>query len=115
MTGLPIFAHRFVMRGEARRRRYSVTNIVRLKGQPGGEIHVAGSCNLIQTLLKHDIVDEFRLWIFPVVVGPGKRLFGDGAISGALQLVDTKVSSTGVVIHHYERAGNIKYGRPPGT
>lgn len=85
-------------------------NVVRLKEQPGGEIQVSGSGGLIQTLLKHDLVDEFRLWVFPVIVGLGKRLFGDGTIPGALRLADTKVSSTGVVIHRYERAGKLEYG-----
>ncbi len=83
--------------------------VARLKEQAGGEIQVAGSCNLIQTLLKRDLVDEFRLWIFPVMVGTGKRLFDDGTIPGALRLVDTQVSSTGVVIHRYERAGKLEY------
>jgi dihydrofolate reductase len=86
------------------------TAVARLKEQPGGEIQVHGSGNLIQTLLRHDLVDEFRLWIFPVVVGPGKRLFGDGTIPAGLRLVDTKVSGTGVAIHRYERAGKIEYG-----
>ncbi len=84
--------------------------VAALKKEAGGEIQVAGSGALIQTLLRHDLVDEFRLWIFPVVVGPGKRLFGEGTIPGALRLVDTKVSSTGVVIHRYERAGKLEYG-----
>ncbi len=85
-------------------------SVVRLKEQPGGEIQVSGSGRLIQTLLKHDLVDEFRLWVFPVMVGPGKRLFDDGTIPGALRLVDTKMSSTGVVIHRYDRAGKLEYG-----
>jgi dihydrofolate reductase len=90
--------------------REAAAGVGRLKEQAGGEIQVHGSSNLIQTLLKHDLVDEFRLWIFPVVVGPGKRLFADGTIPGALRLVDTKVSSTGVAIHRYERAGTLEYG-----
>lgn len=81
-----------------------------LKEERGGEIHVAGSGNLIQTLLKHDLVDEFDLWVFPVVIGDGKRLFANGTIPGALRLVDNKVSGTGVVIQRYERAGKIDYG-----
>ncbi len=85
-------------------------HVARLKERPGGEIQVSGSGNLIQTLLKHDLVDEFRLWVFPVMVGPGKRLFGDGTVPRALRLVDTKVSTTGVVIHRYERAGKLEYG-----
>ncbi len=85
-------------------------HVARIKEQPGGEIQVHGSSNLIQTLLKHDLVDEFRLWIFPVMVGHGKQLFGDGTIPRALRLVDTKASTTGVVIQRYERAGMIEYG-----
>lgn len=85
-------------------------SVTRLKAQPGGDIQVHGSGNLIQTLLRHDLIDEFRLWVFPVVVGPGKRLFGDGTIPAALRLVDTKMASTGVVIQRYERAGKLEYG-----
>jgi len=85
-------------------------NVARLKEQAGGEIQVAGSGNLIQTLLKYNLVDEFRLWTFPVMIGSGKRLFGDGTIPGALRLVDTKVSTTGVVIQRYEQAGKLEYG-----
>src|SRR5713226_9088353 len=84
--------------------------VARLKEQAGGEIHVTGSSNLIQTLLKHDLIDEFRLWVFPVMVGSGKRLFGNGTIPGAFRLADAKTSTTGVVIHRYERAGKIEYG-----
>lgn len=85
-------------------------SITRLKQEPGGEIHVSGSGNLIQTLLKHDLVDEFDLWVFPVVIGTGKRLFGEGTMPGAFQLKDAKTASTGVAIYRYERAGKIPYG-----
>jgi dihydrofolate reductase len=88
----------------------AAAQVARLKEEAGGEIGVSGSANLIQTLLKHDLIDEFRLWVFPVVAGSGKRLFGSGAVPEALRLADTKVSSTGVAIHHYERAGKLKYG-----
>ncbi len=84
--------------------------VARLKGQAGGEIQVTGSSNLIQTLLKHDLVDEFNLWVFPVTIGSGKRLFGDGTMPGAFRLVDAKPSSTGVVIQRYERAGKLEHG-----
>lgn len=85
--------------------------VARLKEEePGGEIQVAGSSNLIQKLLKHDLIDEFRLWVFPVMIGSGKRLFGNGTIPGALRLVHTKASSTGVVIHRFERAGKLEHG-----
>jgi dihydrofolate reductase len=84
--------------------------VAQLKERAQGEIQVHGSSNLIQTLLKHDLVDEFRLWVFPVTVGPGKRLFGDGTLPEAFRLADTRASSTGVVIHRYERAGRLETG-----
>jgi dihydrofolate reductase len=84
--------------------------VAALKRQDGPEIQVHGSPGLIQTLLKHDLIDEFRIWIFPVVLGHGKRFFGDGTIPAALKLVDSKVSTTGVTINTYERAGEIKPG-----
>jgi dihydrofolate reductase len=88
----------------------AATAVARLKKGTGGEIHVTGSSNLIQTLLKHDLIDEFRLWVFPVMVGSGKRLFGNGTMPGAFRLADAKTSTTGVVIHRYERAGTIEHG-----
>ena len=84
--------------------------VARLKAEDGPEISVQGSANLIQTLLRHDLVDEFRLMIFPLVVGPGKRLFGDGAVPAGLQLVDSRTSTTGVFIGTYRRAGDINPG-----
>jgi dihydrofolate reductase len=81
-----------------------------LKKGEGPELQVHGSENLIQTLLRHNLVDEYRLWVFPLVIGSGKRLFSDGAIPSALKLVDSKVSSTGVVIGTYEPAGEIVTG-----
>ena len=84
--------------------------VAELKEQPGGEIQVTGSGDLIQTLMEHDLVDEYQLWVFPVVLGEGKRLFAGGAVPAALKLADTKTSSTGVAIHTYERAGAIQYG-----
>ena len=84
--------------------------VAKLKREDGPEIQVHGSPGLIQTLLRHDLIDELRLWIFPVVVGSGKRLFGDGAIPAALKLVDSSVSKTGVTINVYERAGDIERG-----
>ena len=86
------------------------TAIARLKEGEGPELQVHGSANLIQTLLEHDLVDEFRLMIFPVVVGKGKRLFGDGTVPGGLKLTDSKTSTTGVVIATYQRAGEVPLG-----
>jgi dihydrofolate reductase len=81
-----------------------------LKSHDGPEIQVHGSPGLIQTLLKHDLIDEYRLWIFPVVIGKGKRFFGDSASPAALELVDSKTSKTGVTINTYRPAGEIDTG-----
>jgi dihydrofolate reductase len=86
------------------------TGIAALKQQDGPELQVHGSANLIQTLLRHNLIDRFRLWVFPVVVGTGKRLFGDGTVPAGLKLVDSTVSSTGVVIATYEPAGELVTG-----
>ena len=84
--------------------------IKNLKEQDGPELQVYGSSNLIQTLLKHDLIDEFRLKIFPITLGTGKRLFGDGTIPAGLKLLDSKASTTGVIVATYERAGAVKTG-----
>ena len=81
-----------------------------LKKRDGPEIQVHGSGDLIQTLLKHDLIDELQLWTFPVLLGTGKRLFASGTVPAGLRAADTKTSTTGVVIARYERAGAIKYG-----
>lgn len=79
-------------------------------GDSGGEIQVHGSGDLIQTLIEHDLVDEFHVLVFPVLVGSGKRLFGRGTIPAGLRLVDTSKSDSGVVISTYARAGGVEYG-----
>ena len=84
--------------------------IAALKQEDGPELQVHGSGNLIQTLLRHNLVDQYRLWVFPLVIGSGKRLFSDGTIPSGLKLVDSKVSTTGVVIGTYEPAGEIVTG-----
>ena len=81
-----------------------------LKRERGDVILVQGSSNLLQTLLSGDQVDEFWLWVFPLVVGDGKRLFGDGTVPAALELVSAETSSTGVQLLRYERAGEIDSG-----
>jgi dihydrofolate reductase len=81
-----------------------------LKAEDGPELQVHGSANLIQTLLRRNLVDQYRLWVFPVVLGSGKRLFGDGAIPSGLRLVDNTVSSTGVVMGTWEPAGEVPTG-----
>ena len=84
--------------------------VAKLKAEDGPEIQVHGSSNLIQTLQKHDLVDEYRVMIFPLALGTGKRLFADGTIPAGLRLVDSSASSTGVLMATYERAGEIEYG-----
>ena len=84
--------------------------VTKLKAVEGGEIQVHGSSNLIQTLLRHDLVDALRIWQFPVVLGTGKRLFGDGTIPRSFRLVETQLNTTGAVLHVYERTGGLKYG-----
>jgi dihydrofolate reductase len=84
--------------------------VAALKQQDGPELQVHGSSNLLQTLLRHNLVDEFHLLVFPVVVGSGKRLFADGTIPSALKLVDHTVSPSGVVIGTYVPAGDIPLG-----
>ena len=84
--------------------------VAKLKALEGGEIQVHGSSNLIQTLLKHDLVDTLRIWQFPVVLGTGKRLFGEGTIPRSFRIVDTQMNTTDAVLHVYERAGGLKYG-----
>jgi dihydrofolate reductase len=84
--------------------------VAKLKAQDGGEIQVHGSGDLLQTLLKRDLIDTLRIWQFPVVIGTGKRLFGEGTIPRAFRLIDTQVAPTGAVLHVYERAGDLRYG-----
>ena len=84
--------------------------VAALKQQDGADLMVQGSSELVQTLLEHDLVDEFRIWTFPVVVGPGKRLFGTGAMPAGLQLVDLAASTTGVIMATYRRAGEVPHG-----
>src|SRR5688500_3218448 len=82
----------------------------KLKSEDGGELQVHGSAGLIQTLLAEDLVDELRLIVFPVVLGSGKRLFGDGAIPRAWKLTSSKATSTGALIASYERVGEVETG-----
>jgi dihydrofolate reductase len=84
--------------------------VKKLKSEDGPDLHVWGSGNLIQTLLKHDLVDELWLKIFPITLGPGKRLFAEGTIPAAFKLTDSKVSPLGVIFANYKRAGEVKTG-----
>ena len=84
--------------------------IRKLKSQNGAELQVHGSSNLIQTLLKHDLIDEFRLKIFPITIGQGKRLFGEHSIPAAFKILESKTSTTGVIVATYRRDGEIETG-----
>jgi dihydrofolate reductase len=84
--------------------------VKKLKQQDGPELHVYGSGNLVQTLLKHDLVDEFRLKIFPITLGKGKRLFAEGAFPAGFDLIESGISPKGVIVADYVRAGDIKTG-----
>jgi dihydrofolate reductase len=86
------------------------SDVSKLKEQNGPTLLIQGSSQLIQTLLANDLIDEFRLLVLPLILGKGKRLFGEGTSPGALRLVDTKVSTTGVIVSTYERGGAIKTG-----
>ena len=84
--------------------------VAKLKQQPGNEVQVHGSGELAQTLIEHDLIDEYRLLYFPVHLGSGKKLFRDGAKAAALRLVRATTSSTGVIIATYQPAGPPQYG-----
>ena len=84
--------------------------IQKLKLEDGPDLQVHGSGNLIQTLMEHDLVDEFWLKIFPVTLGMGKRLFHQGTIPAAFTLVDSKTSPSGVIVATFQRAGDVKTG-----
>jgi dihydrofolate reductase len=84
--------------------------VAKLKQEDGPEIQVYGSGDLLQTLLEHDLVDEFRIMIFPVVLGTGKRLFAEGAVPAGLTLAESAMSTTGVFMATYKREGDIRYG-----
>jgi dihydrofolate reductase len=84
--------------------------VTKIKQQPGPDLHVWGSGNLLQTLIKHDLVDVFWLMIYPITLGAGKRLFADGTIPAAFKVTESKVTSKGVIVVNYERAGAIETG-----
>jgi dihydrofolate reductase len=87
-----------------------VDELIRLIQQDGPDLQVHGSGNLIQTLLEHDLIDEFWLKIFPVTLGMGKRLFDKGTIPASFAMVDIKSSPSGVIIANFKRAGEVKTG-----
>ena len=84
--------------------------VAELKGRPGGELQVHGSAGLVQTLLRHELVDELRVLTFPVVLGTGKRLFGEGAVPAAVRLTESRVTSAGTIIAVYAVEGRPTYG-----
>ena len=86
------------------------TAVARLKEEDGRELQVHGSGNLLQTLIRHGLVDEFQLLVFPVLVGAGKRLFADGTVPAALKVIDSRVSPSGVFIGRYQPAGELVTG-----
>ena len=86
------------------------TGIRKLKEEDGPELQVHGSAGLIQTLLNEGLVDEIRVWTFPVMIGKGKRLFGDGTVPTGLKLTNSTVSSTGVIMAAYEPVGDVPIG-----
>jgi dihydrofolate reductase len=87
-----------------------VKEIMKLKGEAGQELQVHGSGNLAQTLIRHGLIDEYRLWFHPLVLGSGKRLFPERTVPIALRLIETRTTSTGVVIHVYQPAGEPALG-----
>jgi dihydrofolate reductase len=78
--------------------------VAALRAQPGGEIRVWGSTQLVRTLAEHDLIDEYRLAVYPLVLGTGKKLFDDGFALTRLALVETRALTSGVVITTYRRA-----------
>lgn len=87
-----------------------VAKIKKLKAENGSELQVHGSGNLVQTLMKNDLVDEFWLKFFPITLGGGKRLFADGTIPAAFKLIDSKTTPSGVIFANYTRAGEVTTG-----
>jgi dihydrofolate reductase len=86
------------------------TEVAKLKEQPGDELQVHGSGALAQTLMAHDLVDEYRLLWFPVHLGSGKKLFRDGASAASLRLISTSTTASGVVISTYWPEGPVRHG-----
>ena len=84
--------------------------VAKIKQQEGPDLHVWGSGDLLQTLIKHDLVDTFWLMIFPVTLGHGKRLFAEGTIPAAFKVTESIVGSNGVILVNYERAGAVQTG-----
>lgn len=88
----------------------TLADIKKLKDSNGGDIQVWGSGELLQLLLKNDLVDEFKIKIYPLTLGKGKKLFGNGPIPAAFALADSVITPSGVIIANYKRAGAVKTG-----
>ena len=84
--------------------------VAQIKQQPGPDMNVWGSGHLLQTLMKHDLVDVFWLMIYPITLGGGKRLFADGTIPAAFKVTESKIGSNGVIVVNFERTGAITTG-----
>jgi dihydrofolate reductase len=87
-----------------------VKEVMKLKGEAGQELQIHGSGNLAQTLIQHGLIDEYRLWFHPLVLGSGKRLFPEEGAPIALRLIETRTTSTGVVVHVYQPADKPALG-----
>ncbi len=88
----------------------TVASLQTLKGEDGPDLLIQGSSELLQTLWKHGLVDEFSVLIFPVVLSKGKRLFGDGTVPAGLRLVKSQAYPTGVIVANYAPAGDVRTG-----
>src|SRR4029079_6001912 len=88
----------------------SLADIKKIKNSKGPDIQVWGSSELVQLLFKNDLVDELRLKIHPLTLGKGKTLFNNGPIPAAFTLIENTITSTGVIIAYYKRAGDVKTG-----
>jgi dihydrofolate reductase len=84
--------------------------VFELKQGEGPDLHMWGSGNLLQTLMKHDLIDNFWLMIYPITLGEGKRLWSEGTIPAAFRVTESIVGSTGVILANYERAGAVQTG-----
>jgi dihydrofolate reductase len=87
-----------------------VKEVTELKNRPGRDLQVHGSAGLVQTLVENDLVDEYRIFVFPVLLGRGKRLFESGTTPATLRHVGTRTTGTGVAVHTYARGGNLEFG-----
>ena len=88
-----------------------VAAVQALKDEPGDELQIWGSSNLLQTLLQHELVDRFRLMTFPLVLGSGRRLFNDGIFPATMRPVDLIVTDLGIILGTYEPAGPVRHGQ----